>query len=126
MKWAASSLGQFPLQMQKQALLSRLEQSATQAHVLLAENTEKWKAATSIDSCLVQIRDMFIPPAETSLNLMNFEQIKQGVHEPNTHYYLRKIDAFYPVVKGVCDEMFMYFKEHVTRGIFAPYIRQSD
>ena len=49
LKGAASSLGHFPLQMQKQALLSRFEQLATKAHVLLAENTEMWKASTSID-----------------------------------------------------------------------------
>ena len=125
LKWAASSLGHFPLQMQKQALLSRLEQSATQAHILLAENTEKWKAATSIDSCLVQIRDIFRPPEESGLTLMNFEQIKQRRNEPIVHYYLRTADAFYPTVQGACDETFIYFKEHVIRGIYAPHIKQK-
>ena len=110
--------------MQKQALLAYMKQSATPAHVLIAENPEKSKAADSIDSCLVQLREVFIPPVESSLRLLKFEQIKQGIHEPITHYYLRKTDAFYLAVQGACDEMFMYCKEHVTRGIFAPYVRQ--
>ena len=47
-KWANLALGHFPLHMQKRALLSRLEESATRAHMLLDENTEGWKTSTSI------------------------------------------------------------------------------
>ena len=71
------------------------------------------------------IRDIFRPPEESGLTLMNFEQIKQRIDEPITHYYLRKTDAFYPTVQGACDETFIYFKEHVIRGIYAPHIKQK-
>ena len=124
-RWATSVLGHFPLHMQKRALLSRLEESATRAHILLAENTEKWKISTSIDSFLVQVRNIFSPPAESNLALMIFEQIKQRVDEPITLYYLRKTEAFYPTVQESCTETFTYFKDHVIRGIYAPHIRQK-
>ena len=93
-KWTISILGRFPLPMQKRALLSYLEGSATIAHIILAEGTEKWKASTSIDSFLVQVRNIFSPPAESHLARMIFEQISQRIDEPITLYYLRKKKPF--------------------------------
>ena len=92
-RWATSVLGHFPLHMQKRVLLSRLEESATRAHMLLDESTEKWKTSTSIDLFLVQVRNIFNPPAESDLARMVFEQISQKIDEPITMYYSRKAEA---------------------------------
>ena len=123
-KWATSALGHFPLHMQKRVLLSRLEESATRAHMLLDENTEGWKTSTSIESFLVQFRNIFNPPAESDLARIVFEQICQKKDEPITVYYSRKADALY-AMQEPGPELFIYFKNHAIRGIYAPHISQK-
>ena len=80
-----------------------------------------------MDSFLVQVRNIFSPPAESDLAHMVFEQISQRIDEPITLYYLRKTEAFYPTVQESCTETFTYFKDHVIRGINCPsYQAESD
>ena len=63
-KWANSSLDEFPVPMQKMALLGCLEGAAAKAHILLAEGSDGWRIATTIDLFLDQVRYLFNPPEE--------------------------------------------------------------
>ena len=96
--------------MQKRALLGCLEGAAAKAHTLLAEGSEGWRTATTIDLFLVQVRDLFNPPEESALARLTFEEISQGANEPITTYYSRKVEAFYTAVRNPSTESFMYFK----------------
>ena len=110
-KWENTSLSQFPVHMQKRALLSCLEGSAAKAHTLLAEGTEGWEKATSLELFITQVKDLFTPPAESALARLAFEEINQKVNEPVTRYYSRKLEAFHQAVAKPCAESFMYFKD---------------
>ena len=66
-KWANSTLGQFPIAMKKCALLGCLEGEAAKAHTLLAEESEGWALGTTMELFLVQVRNLFNPPEESAL-----------------------------------------------------------
>ena len=99
-KWESLSLSRFPVHMQKRALLGCLAGSAAKAHTLLAEDTEGWKKATSLELFITQVKDLFTPPAESALARLAFEEINQKGNEPITRYYSRKLEAFHQAVKN--------------------------
>ena len=86
-KWASSSLDRFPVHMQKRALLGCLEGPAAKAHTLLADDTEGWRQAGTLELFIVQVRDLFNPPAESALARLTFEEISQKANEAITRYY---------------------------------------
>ena len=106
-KWANSVLNDFPLDMQKRALLGCLEGRASRAHTLLASDSEGWRTGTSITEFMTKVRNIFNPPEESALVRLSFEQIHQGIHEPITMYYARKLRVFHGVVPNPTPESFM-------------------
>ena len=111
--------------MQKRGVMGGLEGSAAKAHTLLAEDTEGWRLAVNLELFIIQVMDLFTPPAESALACLAFEEISQKAKEAITRYYSRKLEAFHQAVRNPCAESFMYFKDQTIRGIYAPYIRQK-
>ena len=63
-KWDNSVLGDFPIDMEKRALVGCLEGQATRVHTLLTEGSDGWNTGATMEEFLVQVRNIFNPPEE--------------------------------------------------------------
>ena len=86
-----SGLDRFPSQTQKLTFLGCLENGAARAHTLCGEGTEAFTKSCDLDAYITEVRNIFNPPQESDLSLVEFERLKQGPNMPITKYPAKKL-----------------------------------
>ena len=123
-KFQNGGLHNFGIDEQKRALLGCLEGKAARAHVLLGENTPAYINAANINDFIIEVRNIFQPPAESELARIEFENLRQGAREPISHYHAAKMVAYSQAVPNPGPNNFGYLKKSMIQGIYSPYIKK--
>ena len=74
---------------------------------------------------LAKVKEVFNPPEESALSRILFERIPQGLEEPITEYYARKLAAFHGAVPNATPASFLYLKDQMIKGICSSHVRQK-
>ena len=119
-----TGLEHFELDAQKRALLGCLEGKAARAHVLMGEGTPAFANAADMDNFLLELRNLFQPPAESELARLEFEGMKQGAREPITVYHASKMVAYTQAVPNPGPNNFSYLRTQMLKGIYSNYVKQ--
>ena len=75
------------METQKLTFLGCLEDGAARAHTLCGENTEAFNNSQDLNAYINEVRNIFNPPQESFLSLIDFEIFRQGVKMPIITYY---------------------------------------
>ena len=86
LRTASSSLALFDVFDQKVVFLGCLEKGAARAHVLCGEKTQVFQMAGTLDALIEKVKNIFNPPQESELSMMEFERLRQSVNIPITTY----------------------------------------
>ena len=66
--------------------------------------------AGTLDAYISKVKNIFNPPQESELSMMEFERLRQSVNMPITTYHTRKIAAFHQAVPDLGKGQFKYIK----------------
>ena len=110
---------------QKLALLTALQGSATRAIDLVGPGTAKYLAAGTHAAFLTVVRGVFLPAAESNLSRMEFENYKQGIHQPISEYATTKLSLYHSAEPEQARRSYLYFRNEVIKGIYSPYIKDE-
>ena len=105
-----SGLGGFNLETLNLTFLGCLEDGVARAHTLCGENTEAFNNTCDLNAYVNEVRNIFDPPQESDLSLMEFERFKQGAKMPITTYHARKVAAFHQALPDGGNSQFEYLK----------------
>jgi len=127
--WGKTSLNQFPLALQKQAIIGRMQGEASKIHSLISEGSWAWTVGISTELFLNHTRDLVKAPQKETLARLTFEQIVQLPKEPILWYHDRKKKALHgamtrKITKAFDAGVFEYFKHRTIKGILSEKIRE--
>ena len=73
--------------------------------------TKAFTNSHDLDAYITEVRNIFNPPQESDLSLMEFERFKQGANMPVTMYHARKVAVFHQAVPNAGNGQFKYLKD---------------
>ncbi len=124
LKLLNTGLDTFALDIQKRALLGCLEGKAARAHVLMGEDSQAYQNAANINAFILELRNLFQPPAESELARLEFEGMRQGARQPITSYHSAKMVAYAQAVPNPGANNFSYLRTQMLKGIYSSYVKQ--
>ena len=78
-----------------------------------------------MDALIEKVKNIFYPPQESELSMMEFERLRQSVNMPITTYHARKVTAFHQAVPDAGKGQFKHLKREMTKGIYNQCVKMK-